>query len=45
MIDGDQDLMGYGYGCPFVPAAGLEAVELVAQISSLGTGCGVGGLD
>ena len=30
---------------PFVPAARLEAVELVSQIGSLGTGRGVGCLD
>jgi hypothetical protein len=37
--------MGYRHGCAFVPAARLEAIELVSQIGSLATGRGVGGLD
>jgi hypothetical protein len=45
VIDGDQDLMGYGHRRPFVPASRFEAVKLVPQTRSLGPGGGVGRRD
>jgi len=45
VIDGYQDLMRSCHRGTLVPTAGLKTVELVTQISALGSGCRIGGLD
>ena len=45
VVDGDQYLVGDGHQSTFVPSPSLEAIELVAQVSSFGPGCGVSRLN
>src|SRR6516225_12454987 len=44
VIDGHQDLMGYSYDCPLVPAPSFETVKLVSQVGAFGFCCSGGGL-
>src|SRR5439155_11152263 len=45
VVGRDEDLSADGHGGAFVPAAGLEAEELVLEVGSLLSCCGVGCLD
>ena len=44
MVDGHQDLVGYGYCGALVTSSSFESVKFVSQVSTFGFGRGVGGL-
>src|ERR1700756_1545341 len=44
VIDGHQDLVGYGYCSALVTSSSFESVKFVSQVSAFGFCRGVGGL-